>query len=845
MCDFGLALKILRKRFSLTQAELAEKVGVSNHAVSKWENGINQPDVSMLQSICKMFDITVDDFLRLAEGESEESVFGKEEVVEDYEQKPKSFNYKILIMIISAVLALGLIICGISIAMGGSNESESETESEIVSVPEIGESLELGDEISGSKDEFLSVINDAITLGDGVSEYDIVGNLKTGNQGSSITSFKVVIDKKNGAIERFYVYSPMEDIDAYSDFEYVYTTRFDQKVRLDKNAIDLLDYITDIEELYNADDILQIKAYKKGYTTQYVFSFTEDYALNELEEFMEQLDGAFLNDCQGVLVISNGGMSEKISLNFTYKGTEYEFVATRQLNYNSTFEFPDFSEYQDVENVSDSCAEINDLISATKNLTTYSKTLSRNGNTTYSIEKSGVSSNIKAKSTLYSETIYYANGKTYAISSNYEGSYPYYKKESFDSFYALATKRVDYKNLLELNFELESSHVETIIKQEEGNKTKHILYLTPDGIEYFKEQFDLYLYVYGTVELIFTEKESKIENIEIVDKNGDTFALNIVFNASITLPDFSEYGAISDGTNVITSATHSTPNEWEFNAEAFVDVQTGDVYTLDGVRLKKYNKNHVLVKEYELYRTVNNWTIGRILGITGNRLYYSLFDGYYCDIDEDNKVCYVDLTTGASDWVSSNYDRTQMPVAYINGIVFYEKYHRGLEDYIPTDLSSTGFLHYDNANNLIVFCGILNGECYVSTYNVNTYVCLKETTDGLISEEYLCGEGYYDQDGKYCPFVQIGKAKSGENYFKVVDRHPDRDYYSDIGANWQIVKDTSKYTFTTYGVYEKSTGNFAYFPYKAEYRFFNGGVHVWEFEVDVLESEKNWYTFYF
>lgn len=845
MCDFGLALKILRRRFSLTQAELAEKVGVSNHAVSKWENGINQPDVSMLQSICKLFDITVDDFLRLAEGESEESVFGKEEVVETYEQKPKAFNYKFLIMIISAVLALGLIICGISIAMGGSNESESETESEIVSVPEIGESLELGDEISGSKDEFLSVINNAITLGDGVSEYDIVGNLKTGNQGSSITSFKVVVDKKNGAIERFYVYSPMEDIDAYSDFEYVYTTRFDQNVRLDKNAIDLLDYITDIEELYNADDILQIKAYKKGYTTQYVFSFTEDYAVNELEEFMEQLDGAFLNDCQGVLVISNGGMSEKISLKFTYKGTEYEFVATRQLNYNSTFEFPDFSEYKDIENVSVSCAEITDLISATKNLTTYSKTLSRNGNTTYSIEKSGVSSSIKAKSTLYSEIIYYANGKTYAISSNYEGSYPYYKKESFDSFYALATKRVDYKNLLELNFELESSHVETIIKQQEGNKTKHIVYLNSEGIEYLKDQFNLYLYAYGTVELIFTEKESKIENIEIVDKNGDTFALNIVFNASITLPDFSEYGAISDGTNVITSATHSTPNEWEFDAEAFVDVQTGDVYTLDGVCLRKYNKNHVLVKEYELYRTVNNWTIGRILGITGNRLYYSLFDGYYCDIDEDNKVCYVDLTTGESDWVSSNYDRTQMPVAYINGIVFYEKYHMGLKDQIPTDLSSTSFLHYDNANNLIVFDGILNGECYVSTYNVNTYVCLKETTDGLISEEYLCGEGYYDQDGKYYPFVQIGKAKSGDNYFKVVDRHPDRDYYSDIGANWQIVKDTNKYIFTTYGVYEKSTGNFAYFPYKAEYRFFNGGVHVWEFEVDVLESEKNWYTFYF
>lgn len=848
MCDFGVALKILRRRFSLTQAELAEKVGVSNHAVSKWENGINQPDVSMLQSICKLFDITVDDFLRLAEGESEEIVFGKDEKdekVENVEQEPKPFNYKFLIMIIASILALGLIIGGIFI-ISGSFSNESETEGESFIPPEIGESIELGDEISGSKEEFLSAINDAITLDDSVNEYDVVGNLKAGDTISSIASFKVVVEKKSGAIERFYVNSPMEGIDAYTDFEYVYTTRFNQKVRLDESAIDLVDYITDIEELYKSEDVTQVKAYKKGYTTQYVFSFTEEYALNELEEFLDQLDGAFLNDCQGVFVISSGGMSEKITLKFTYKGIEYEFVATRQLNYNSAFEFPDFSEYKDVENVADSCADVNALLANTKNLNDYSKTLSKNGMTLYTIEKSGTASNIKAKSSVSSiAPIYYSNGKTYAYSSNYEGTFPYYKKESYDSFYEFATKKVDYKNLLELNFEILSSHADTIIKRQEGDATKYFIYLTQDGITYLKEMLDDYLYVYGEVEIVLTEKDNKVANIEIIDKDNDTFALKIDFTASITLPDFSSYGALCDGTNVITSATHTTLDTWLLDANAYVDEQTGDVYVLNGYYLRKYNKNHTLVKEYELDRTVNNWTVGGILGVYGNRLYYSLFDGYYCDIDEDNKLYYVDLTSGESKWVSSNYDRTQMPVAYINGTVYYEKYYNGLKDQIPTDLRTSNFLCYDNANDLIVFYGILNSECYISTYNVNTHVCLKEMTDGFVTDEYVCGEGYYDQDGKYHPFAEIGKTKSGDKYLKVVDKHPDRHYNSEIDAKWQIVKDTNKYTFTTYGAYEKSTGNFAYFSEKAEYRFFNGGVHVWEFEVDVLATEKNWYTFYF
>ena len=74
MEDYGLALKKLREHFHITQRELGERVGISNHAISKWENGINQPDISALRAICQIFGITTEDFFRIAAGEDVESV---------------------------------------------------------------------------------------------------------------------------------------------------------------------------------------------------------------------------------------------------------------------------------------------------------------------------------------------------------------------------------------------------------------------------------------------------------------------------------------------------------------------------------------------------------------------------------------------------------------------------------------------------------------------------------------------------------------------------------------------------------------------------------------------------
>lgn len=50
-----------RKNKGLTQAVLAEKLGVSDKAVSKWERGISLPDVSKYQELCSLLDITLNE----------------------------------------------------------------------------------------------------------------------------------------------------------------------------------------------------------------------------------------------------------------------------------------------------------------------------------------------------------------------------------------------------------------------------------------------------------------------------------------------------------------------------------------------------------------------------------------------------------------------------------------------------------------------------------------------------------------------------------------------------------------------------------------------------------------
>lgn len=72
MSAFGKNIYSLRKERGWTQAELADRLGVTNQAVSKWETGESLPDSSLLLPLSELFDVTIDELFKGKRAESEE-----------------------------------------------------------------------------------------------------------------------------------------------------------------------------------------------------------------------------------------------------------------------------------------------------------------------------------------------------------------------------------------------------------------------------------------------------------------------------------------------------------------------------------------------------------------------------------------------------------------------------------------------------------------------------------------------------------------------------------------------------------------------------------------------------
>lgn len=61
--DIGNFIGMKRKEKNLTQEQLAEKLGVSNKTVSKWETGKCLPDYAVIDLLCKELDISISELL--------------------------------------------------------------------------------------------------------------------------------------------------------------------------------------------------------------------------------------------------------------------------------------------------------------------------------------------------------------------------------------------------------------------------------------------------------------------------------------------------------------------------------------------------------------------------------------------------------------------------------------------------------------------------------------------------------------------------------------------------------------------------------------------------------------
>ena len=110
----GALLKELRKERNLTQESIADKFGVSQRSVSRWENGNTMPDISILIELSDFYDVDLREILK---GERKETRMNEDlketlALVSDYTAEEKKKIARSIIVKIG-VTALAFVLLGI------------------------------------------------------------------------------------------------------------------------------------------------------------------------------------------------------------------------------------------------------------------------------------------------------------------------------------------------------------------------------------------------------------------------------------------------------------------------------------------------------------------------------------------------------------------------------------------------------------------------------------------------------------------------------------------------------------------------------------------------------------
>ena len=111
--NVGSFLRELRKEKQLTQEQLAERFGVTNRSVSRWETGSNMPDLSILVELADFYDVDIRDII---DGERKGEDMNKEEkerlqLVADYAETEK--NTLLMRLRIFSIVGLVSLIAGL------------------------------------------------------------------------------------------------------------------------------------------------------------------------------------------------------------------------------------------------------------------------------------------------------------------------------------------------------------------------------------------------------------------------------------------------------------------------------------------------------------------------------------------------------------------------------------------------------------------------------------------------------------------------------------------------------------------------------------------------------------
>ena len=122
---FGNMVAVLRKEKGMTQLELAEKMGVTDKAVSKWERDLSFPDVSSIPKLAEILGVSVDELMQVKAESKEEPLKKKIDEIVDVAFKGVALAMGIAVVVLSimkqiemdsaiTMLGIGLISLAIS-----------------------------------------------------------------------------------------------------------------------------------------------------------------------------------------------------------------------------------------------------------------------------------------------------------------------------------------------------------------------------------------------------------------------------------------------------------------------------------------------------------------------------------------------------------------------------------------------------------------------------------------------------------------------------------------------------------------------------------------------------------
>ena len=119
----GALFKDLRKERNLTQEQIADKFGVSQRSVSRWENGNTMPDISILIELADFYDVDLREILKGERKAENMDADLKEtlEMVADYTNKEKKKIAKSLIIKIGVTALAFVLLAAIILFNLGSN----------------------------------------------------------------------------------------------------------------------------------------------------------------------------------------------------------------------------------------------------------------------------------------------------------------------------------------------------------------------------------------------------------------------------------------------------------------------------------------------------------------------------------------------------------------------------------------------------------------------------------------------------------------------------------------------------------------------------------------------------